>query len=114
MAGKVLADFIFRGSKGDGCAIDRDLPSTKVQANRAKGDGMRVLAPFPAHVSGNLRTQLGSAERLAYVVVGAEAIAGHGIFFGNLGSEEDDGSVEARTQLAHELEAVDAGHHHIA
>ena len=62
----------------------------------------------------DLGAQLRGPEGLADVVVGAQAVGGHGILLGHASGQEDDGAVEVRADLPHELEAVEPRHHDVA
>ena len=62
----------------------------------------------------DLGAQLRGPEGLANVVVGAQAVGGHGILLGHARGQEDDGPVEVRADLPHELEAVEPRHHDVA
>ena len=62
----------------------------------------------------DLGAQFRGPEGLADVVVGAQAVGGHGILLGHARGQEDDGPVEVRADLPHELEAVEPRHHDVA
>ena len=49
----------------------------------------------------DLGAQLRGPEGLADVVVGAQAVGGHGILLGHASGQEDDGAVEVRADLPH-------------
>jgi hypothetical protein len=72
-----------------------------------------TLASLAAQVRVNLGAQLGHAERLAQVVIRTKAQSRHRIVLAHARREEDDGRVHASTNLADELKAVHAGHHHV-
>ncbi len=62
----------------------------------------------------DLGAQFRGPEGLADVVVGAQAVGGHSILLGHARGQEDDGPVEVRADLPHELKAVEPRHHDVA
>ena len=62
----------------------------------------------------DLGAQFRGPEGLADVVVGAQAVGSHGILLSHARGQEDDGPVEVRADLPHELEAVEPRHHDVA
>ena len=71
------------------------------------------LAADAAHVRADPREQLARRERLGDVVVGADLEAEHAIGFFAARGHHDDRHVDARAQLAADLDAVAAGQHQI-
>ena len=113
-ASEDFADLVFGGRERHGRIAHRDLLGTEIHSHGPEKQGMRALALFSSEVRVHLRPQLGSTERLAHVIIGAQPIAYNGIFLRHLGSQKNDRSVEAWSDPPHKIEPVEFGHHYVA